>query len=115
MPDSSSPELVDISDFEKIKLKIAKVIAAENLEKSTKLLKLTVSTGDKTKTILSGIKKYYKAEDLVGKKIVIVDNLKPAKMLGLESQGMILAAMDGEGKLSLLVLDNDLQEGSEVS
>lgn len=115
MPDSPNHELVDITDFEKLDLRVAKILAAENLEKSNKLIKLTVSTGDKTKTILSGIRKYYKPEELVGKKVIIIDNLKPAKMLGLDSQGMVLAAMENDEKLSLLVLDRDLTEGSSIS
>ncbi len=115
MPETSVPELVDIADFEKLQLKIAKILAAESLEKSNKLIKLTVSTGDKTKTILSGIRKYYKPEELIGKKVVIIDNLKPAKMLGIDSQGMILAAAENGEKLSLLVLDKDLAEGSSIS
>lgn len=115
MADQSQNDLIDIDYFEKLKIKVGKVVSAETMEKSGKLLKLKVSLGDREKTILSGIKKYYKPEELVGKKVVILDNLKSAKMLGVDSEGMVLAAMDDDGNLSLLSLDKDLKEGSEIS
>jgi methionyl-tRNA synthetase len=115
MPETPDQEIIDIDYFKKLRLRVGKVIAAENIEKSNKLLKLTVSFGDKTKTILGGIKKYYSAEDMLNKKIVVLDNLKPAKLMGLESQGMLLCAIDKNGELSLLSLDRDVTEGSEIS
>ncbi len=115
MAGQSQNDLIDIDYFEKMKMKVGKVISAETLEKSGKLLKLRISLGDKERTILSGIRKYYKLEDLIGKKVIILDNLKPAKMLGIDSEGMVLAAMDDAGNLSLLSLDKDLKEGSEIS
>ncbi len=115
MAEQSQNDLIDISYFEKMKIRVGKVISAEALEKSNKLLKLTVSLGTRQKTILSGIRKYYKPEDLIGKKVIILDNLKPAKMLGIDSEGMVLAAMDENENLSLLSLDRDLKEGSEIS
>ncbi len=115
MPGLADSDQIDIGYFKKMKLRVAKVLSAENIENSNKLLKLTVSLGDGTKTILSGIKKYYTAEEMVGKKIVVVDNLKPAKMMGLESQGMILCALDKNDNLALLSVDKDVPEGSEVS
>ncbi len=108
-------EEIDVDLFRKIDLKVGKVIKAEDVEKSNKLIKLTVSLGDREKTILSGIRKSYKAEDLIGKKIIIIDNLKPAKMMGLESQGMLLAASNEEGNISILTVDKDIKEGSTIS
>ena len=108
-------EEIDIDSFKKIDLKVGKIIAAENVEKSNKLIKIKVSLGDGEKTILSGIRNQYTAEELVGKKIIIIDNLKPAKLMGLESQGMLLAAQDKDGKLALLTVDKDIEEGSSVS
>jgi methionyl-tRNA synthetase len=108
-------EEIDIDSFKKIDLKVGKIIAAENVEKSNKLIKIKVSLGDGEKTILSGIRNQYTAEELVGKKIIIIDNLKPAKFMGLESQGMLLAAQDKDGKLALLTVDKDIEEGSSVS
>ena len=108
-------EEIDIDSFRKIDLKVGKIIEAENVEKSNKLIKIKVSLGDREKTILSGIRNQYTAEELVGKKIIIIDNLKPAKFMGLESQGMLLAAQDKDGKLALLTVDKDIEEGSSVS
>ena len=108
-------EEIDIDSFKKIDLKVGKIIAAENVEKSNKLIKIKVSLGDGEKTILSGIRNQYTAEELVGKKIIVIDNLKPAKLMGLESQGMLLAAQDKDGKLALLTVDKDIEEGSSVS
>ncbi len=108
-------EEIDIDSFKKIDLKVGKIIAAENVEKSNKLIKIKVSLGDGEKTILSGIRNQYTAEELLGKKIIIIDNLKPAKLMGLESQGMLLAAQDKGGKLALLTVDKDIEEGSSIS
>lgn len=108
-------EEVDIDLFRKLDLKVGKVLEAEDVEKSNKLIKLRVSIGDREKTILSGIRKEYKSSDLVGKKIIIIDNLKPAMIMGLQSQGMLLAASDDEGNLSLLTVDRDIKEGSSIS
>jgi methionyl-tRNA synthetase len=115
MPEAGDNEIVDIDYFKKIKLVVGKVVSAENVEKSNKLLKLTVSFGSRQKTILSGIKKYYKTEDLVGKKVIVIDNLKPANLMGMQSEGMLLAADDKNGNLSLLTVDRDLADGSEIS
>jgi methionine--tRNA ligase beta chain len=115
MGDQIDSDLIDIEYFKKLKLKVGKILTAESVEKSNKLIKLTVSFGDKNKTILSGIKKFYTPESLINKKVVIVDNLKPAKLFGMDSEGMILAAIDDEGNLALLCPDKDLKEGSEVS
>jgi len=106
--------LIGIEDFLKVDLRVAKVLSAEKVEGSEKLLKLRLSLGDEERTVVAGIAKYYTPEELVGKKIVIVANLKPRKIFGIESQGMILAASDGEN-LSVVVPDRDVKEGAKLS
>lgn len=86
--------MITYDDFAKVELKIATVLTAEPIEKSEKLLKLTVDLGSEQRQILAGIAKSYAPQDLVGKQVVIVANLEPKTMMGLESQGMILAAAD---------------------
>ncbi len=93
---------------------MAEVVAAESLPKSKKLLKLTVSLGQEQRTVVAGIAEHYAPADLVGKKIVIVANLEAAKLMGVESNGMVLAASAG-GKLAVLSLDRDLPPGAKVS
>ena len=88
--------LIDFSVFEQVELKAGKVLEAENVKKSEKLLKFKIDVGDGGRTIVSGIAKSYKPEDLLGKTIAVVTNLKPAKLMGIESCGMILAAFNGE-------------------
>src|SRR5262249_48779576 len=92
----SVPVQITIDDFAKIHLKTAKVITAERVPKSEKLLKLQVSLGSEQRQIVAGIGKKYEPEALVGKIIIVVANLKPAKLMGIESQGMVLAAGDSE-------------------
>jgi len=84
------------------------------VEKADKLLKLTVKLGDETRTVVSGIRKWYEPEALVGRKVVLVANLKPAKLRGIESQGMILAAEDDAGNLDLVGTELDLPSGTKV-
>ena len=107
--------LIDIDTFAKVKLKVAKVVAAEAVKKSNKLLKLTVKCGDETRTVVSGISTHYSPEDMVGKTVVLVANLKPAKLKGIVSEGMLLAAADDEkGTLRLLTVDGDIADGTEI-
>ena len=106
--------LIGYDDFMKVQLKVAEVLEAEKVEKSEKLLKLQVKIGDEQKQIIAGISKSYKPEELKGKKIVVVANLKPAKLMGLESQGMVLAIEDGEGKLQVLSVDESVNSGIRV-
>jgi methionyl-tRNA synthetase len=103
-----------IDDFRKITLRVARVVSAEKVEKSEKLLKLRVSLGAEERQVVAGIAKHYDPAALVGKKVVIVANLKPAKLMGLESKGMILAASDDEGHLTILTPEEDIPEGSIV-
>ncbi|MFN3870707.1 MAG: methionine--tRNA ligase subunit beta [Aquificaceae bacterium] len=107
-------ELIGIEDFLKLDIRLAKVISAEKVEGSEKLLKLRVSLGDEERTLMAGIAKFYNPEELIGKKVLMLANLKPRKIFGVESQGMILALSDGEG-LSLIVPDRDIKEGAKAS
>ena len=107
-------ESVSIDEFLKIQLKTAEVIEAERLEKSEKLLKLKVRIGNEERQVIAGIAKSYKPEDIINKKVVIVYNLKPAKLMGLESQGMILAAEDENGGLKVLSVDNSVKSGTRI-
>jgi len=108
------PSHVSIADFRKVDLRVAEVIAAEPVPKSKKLLKLTVSLGDEQRTIVAGIAEHYAPADLVGKKVVVVANLEPAKLMGVESKGMLLAGSAGP-VLGVLSLDRELPPGAKVS
>ena len=102
-------------DFDKVELRVAEVLAAEAVPKSKKLLKLTVSLGAEQRTIVAGIAQHYAPGDLVGKKVVVVANLEPAKLMGIQSQGMVLAgSTEDDGALAVLVLDRDLPPGARV-
>jgi methionyl-tRNA synthetase len=104
-PATASPgagERISIDDFMKVELRVAKVLAAERVPKSTRLLKVQVDTGVDTRTVVAGIAEAYEPEALVGRTVVVVANLKPAKLMGVESNGMILAA-GPEGGLPVLV------------
>ena len=107
---------VTYDDFAKLEFRVGEVIACEAVPKSSKLLKETVKLGSETRTILSGIKKWYKPEDMVGKKVMVVCNLEPRKIAGEMSQGMIIAAEDESGEMiSLMTPDNsDMPSGSEI-
>ncbi len=108
--------LIEYDDFAKLELRIGEIIACEEVPKSKKLLKETIKIGNETRTVLSGIKKWYKPEDMVGKKVMVVVNLAPRKIAGIESQGMVLAAEDESGELlSLMTPDKkEMPSGSEV-
>ncbi|MBI1804467.1 MAG: methionine--tRNA ligase [Ignavibacteriae bacterium] len=105
---------ITIDAFKQVDFRIARVLTAERVPKSEKLLKLRVSIGNEERQILAGIAQHYKPENLVGKKIVVVANLAPAKLMGQESQGMLLAASNNDGELSVLTVDADISEGSIV-
>ena len=105
---------IEFADFEKLDLRVVKVLAAEKVEKADKLLKLTVKLGKEERTVVSGIAKYYKPEDLVGKNVVMVANLKPAKLRGIMSNGMILAVADDD-KLNVIEVDTEYATGTQVS
>ncbi len=105
--------LIGIDDFGKVELKVAKVIACEPVKKSKKLLKLTLNDGTGERTVASGISQFYKPEDLIGHNVIIVANLKPAKLCGVESQGMILAADCPNGDVKVIFVDN-IEPGSGI-
>lgn len=105
---------VTVSDFEKMDIRIAKVLSCEKIKGSEKLLKLSVDVGGEVRTIVAGIGKSYSPEDLVGRLVVVVVNIKPAKIMGVVSHGMLLAAGDDENKLSLLVPDRTQEPGTKV-
>ena len=109
----SKPEIT-IEDFLKLDLRVAEIVAAENLEKSRKLLKLQLKIGNESRQILAGIKEFYSPEELVGRKIVIVYNLKPAKLAGELSEGMLLAASTEDKSLLFLVDPGDIPSGASV-
>lgn len=109
-----SPE-IEYDDFAKMDMRIGKITAAEKIEKSRKLLKLKVDIGVEERTVLSGIAEQYTPEDVLGKKVVLLANLKPRKMMGIESQGMILMSEDQEGVIRFLTPDGDADNGSTIS
>jgi len=114
--DDKSPEgqnLISIGDFAKVEIKIGKVLSAERVKKSDKLVKLQVNTGEE-RQIVAGIGKAYSPEELVGRKIVVVTNLQSAKLMGVESQGMILAATGSDGVPIILMPEKDVEEGARV-
>ena len=110
--DPIKPE-IQFPDFEKIDLRVGKVLAAEKVKKSKKLLKLQVEIGDEVRTIVSGISQYYEPEQMLGRNVVVVANLAPAKLMGIESFGMLLCASDGQGNLVLAEAPN-MASGSRV-
>jgi len=106
--------LISLDDFNKIDLRVATIVACEAVPKSEKLLKLHVDVGGERRQVIAGIAKHYKPEDLVGKRVVVVANLQPAKLMGQESRGMVLAASDADGKLVLVSPAGDIASGSIV-
>jgi len=112
-PESAGPELIGIEDFGKVDLRVGKIVSAERVEKSEKLVKLKVDIGTETRQVVAGIGKSYSPEELMGKSVVIVANLKPAKLMGIESQGMLLAASSGDG-LAVATFDRETKPGSRV-
>lgn len=116
LPPSPTDAEIDIDLFAKVKLRVATIEAVEAVPKSKKLYKLQLDVGDLGKRqIVSGIAQHYTVEELVGRQIVIIANLKPAKLMGVESQGMLLAAStDDDGTLALLAPDKAIPSGARV-
>ena len=106
--------VIELEDFKKVNLKIARVIECEKVAKSKKLFKLKLKIGDTEKQIVSGIAEFYNPEDLIGKLIVVVDNLKPSKLMGIDSHGMLLAAKT-DGQLKIITVDGDINDGAVVN
>ncbi len=105
---------ISIDDFAKVELKVGEVVACERVKKSEKLLHETVKVGEEIRSVVSGIAKYYTPEEMVGKKVVLVTNLKPVKLCGVLSEGMILCAEDKEGNLSLVSPEKPLESGCKI-
>lgn len=113
---NGNADYITIDDFAKLDLRVADVLKAERIEGADKLLKLELDVGGEKRQVVSGIAQFYSPEDLEGKKVVLVANLKPVKLRGVESQGMILAASDkGDKRLAVLTIDRDLPSGLKVT
>jgi methionyl-tRNA synthetase len=110
--DIAGTNIIEIEDFKKVQMVVALVLEAEKVEKADKLLRLKIDTGDGTRTLVAGIALFYKPEDLIGRKIIIVKNLKPAKLRGILSQGMILAASDAGNRPYIPILPDDTPIGA---
>ncbi|WP_337860811.1 methionine--tRNA ligase subunit beta [Ferroplasma sp.] len=104
---------ISIDEFHKVDLRVGKVIECEKVEKSRNLLKIIVDLGDQKKQIISSISNYYSPDEMLGKELIVINNLAPAKFMGLESQGMLLAVEDEKG-VSLLKPDRDIAPGTKA-
>ncbi|MGH9373173.1 MAG: methionine--tRNA ligase subunit beta, partial [Vicinamibacterales bacterium] len=111
---AASNDQISIDDFMKVDLRVAKVLAAEKVPNSRKLVKMTIDVGTEQRTLVAGIAEAYEPEQLVGRTITMVFNLKPAKLMGIESNGMILAASPDGGKPALVGFDQDVPPGTRV-
>jgi methionyl-tRNA synthetase len=108
-------QTIAIEEFKKLDLRLARVVSAERIPKSDKLLKIRIEVGSETRQVIAGIAQQIVPEEMVGKTIVVLANLQPAKLMGQESQGMLLAATDSKGKLGILTVDRELESGSTIS
>jgi methionyl-tRNA synthetase len=108
-------DILQFDDFMKMDMRVGKILEAEKVEKSNKLLKMQVDTGVDQRTIVSGIAKHFKPEEVVGKQVTVLINLAPRKIMGIESQGMILLAEDADGKLVFITPEQAVQNGSGIS
>ena len=109
----AKPEIT-FDDFGKMQFQVGEIIACEEVPKSKKLLCSQVRIGSQVKQIVSGIKKHYSAEEMVGKNVIVLVNLKPAKLAGVLSEGMLLCAEDENGELSLMVPEKEMPNGAEI-
>ena len=115
-PVKNEDGLIKFDDFLKVKLRVGQILEAEKIEKSEKLIKLRVNVGEEeNRQIVAGIAKHYEAESLVGRKVAVVANLKPAKLMGELSEGMLLAASDEHGHLELVSIGGSLPAGAKIS
>lgn len=113
-PEVTPKEEISIDDFDKVQIRVGEVLECEKVKKSKKLLVSKIRVGNEIRQIVSGIALHYSPEEMVGKKVAVITNLKPAKLCGIMSEGMILAAGDDEGNLSLMTVDKDIIAGSEI-
>ena len=110
----AKPE-VTFDDFMKMQFQVGEIIACEEVKKSKRLLCSQVKVGSQVKQIVSGIKAHYSAEEMVGKKVMMLVNLKPAKLAGVLSEGMLLCAEDAEGNLALMTPEKEMPAGAQIS
>lgn len=113
-PEVEAKEEITVDDFDKIQIRVGEVLKCEKVKKAKKLLVSQIRVGNEVRQIVSGISLHYTPEEMVGKKVAVITNLKPAKLCGLISEGMILAASDDDGNLSVLTVDKDIISGSEI-
>ena len=106
-------EIINFDDFSKLNLRVGKIISAEEVEGSNKLIKMKVDIGDDERQIVAGISKYYSLDELTNKTVIVLINLEPRKIFGIESQGMLLASINGD-EVSLLQTDKEMIPGSEI-
>ena len=112
--DIEAKEEITFDDFEKMQFQVGEIISCEAVKKSRKLLCSQVKIGSQVKQIVSGIKAHYTPEEMVGKKVMVLVNLKPAKLAGVLSEGMLLCAEDADGNLSLMVPEKEMPAGAEI-
>ena len=113
-PEVEPKEEITLDDFDKVQLRVGEILQCERVKKAKKLLVSQIRIGTEVRQIVSGIALHYTPEEMVGKKVAVITNLKPVKLCGLLSEGMILAAGDDEGNLSVLTVDKDIIAGSEI-
>ncbi|MCM8763676.1 MAG: methionine--tRNA ligase subunit beta [Candidatus Omnitrophica bacterium] len=106
--------MISLEEFKKIELKVAKIIEVKEHPQADKLYVLKVNTGNEIKQLVAGIRKFYTPQQLLNKNIVIINNLQPAMIRGIESQGMLLAASDTNNNISLILPDKDIAPGSTI-
>ncbi|NLI68352.1 MAG: methionine--tRNA ligase subunit beta, partial [Bacilli bacterium] len=111
---SNKKEQISYDDFAKLELRVGEVVRSEKMKNADKLLKLQVDLGNETRQIISGIAEHYKPEQLIGQKVIVVSNLKPVKLRGEMSEGMILTGEAPDGTLALLTVEKSLPNGSIV-
>ena len=112
--DIEAKEEIEYDDFAKLQFQVGEIIACEEVKKSKKLLCSQVKIGSQVKQIVSGIKQHYTAEEMVGKKVMVLVNLKPAKLAGVVSEGMLLCAEDADGNLALMTPEKEMPAGAEI-
>lgn len=106
--------MISINDFQKMDLRVGRIVSAEKVEGADKLYVLKVDLGGETRQLVAGLRQHYSEDELVDKKIVVIANLEPATIRGIKSEGMLLAAQDGDS-ISLITVDRDIKEGSKIS
>lgn len=109
-----TPQEIHLEDFQKVDLRVGEIVSAERVEGTRALVVLRVNLGEEERTLVAGLAPYYTLEELLGKRVIVVANLEPAVIRGIKSQGMLLAADDAQGNVSLVTVDRDIAPGSKV-